>query len=510
MINIPVNKSKSLYEVKFWNEEIETMSLKELVELQNKNLRESKVIERAYKSSVYRDRWDESNVDITSIKTREDLKKIPLSSSDNVRAALTGKLEDYICTEDIRFWFATSGTTGVPKWIPYSDDEIDTLEETLMRTVVMLNQEVKANASKPFKMVFMTTPSPFASGSMGYGVIFVPLLMNLSFETLVFSLSAIDAGISASMRRKPNGIIIMPSLAMKFAVELKKQATPVTRANYEKKKTLKNYLLYLATKLINVKPKHVFRTKIICTGGEPLEPYRESIKKAWGTSAFDLYATTEYPIISPECASHNGIHVWLDLCINEIIPKEELDKESLDPNYKVKTLFLDEAPPGTTGELVFTTFGSVLPLIRYRISDNVKLISLDRCSCGRTHPRIQFLQRKDDMINLGVIRFSTLHLEEKFQEVSNYGEVAQWQVVVQRVEWRAKFKFLIEVKNVKDEVKLKQEITDKILELKQINASLENGMLAPLEINFIDNLEEERTGTGKLRHVIYERLEGEM
>ena len=119
--------------------------------IQNKKLVESDVIARAYTSSVYKKKWDENNVDLSKIKTRDDLKQLPLASSDDVREALTGNIEDYICTEKIRFWFATSGTTGVPKWIPYTDGEIDILEQTLKRTLVMINQEVKADISKPIK-----------------------------------------------------------------------------------------------------------------------------------------------------------------------------------------------------------------------------------------------------------------------------------------------------------------------------------------------------------------------
>jgi phenylacetate-CoA ligase len=497
---------RSIYEKTFWNEELECMPKKQIVELQNRKIRESGILERGSESSVYKKLWNEKKVDISLIKDRNTLKQIPLSKGPLIQEALKGDIRDYVCTDKVRFWFSTSGTTGVPKWIPYSDDEITILEETLKRTIVIMNQELHATKKKPFKGFFLTTPSPFASGSMIYGLIFVPLLANIAFETLIVSLSAVKAGLMAGMTRKPTGLILMPSLAMKISEELRKQASSSVKARYQKKKSLKNLLTYLITKIITVKPKLLFRSKVCGLAGEPLEPYRNAITNTWGTKLFDLYATTEYPIITPECNAHDGMHIWLDLCIAELVPSEELDKEELDPNYNVKTIFLDEAAVGATGELVLTTFGTALPLIRYRISDKVKVISVDKCPCGRTHPRIKFLRRKDDMVNLGMIRFSTYDVDKQLAQVSKNGQVNKWQIRVQRDDWKPRLIVVVEAKNKKNEGALKEEIRAKLHELEMLKSGIDGEMVLPLEIEIVPALEEQRTQTGKLKHVIYENL----
>ena len=141
----------SLYELEFWKEEVECMPKDQLVEFQNKQIVETNLLERAYKSSLYKKKIDENNIDITKIKNREDLKQIPILTGFDIKEALKGDIEDYMCTDNVRLWFSTSGTTGVPKWIPYSDDEILTIEETLKRTLVMWNQDFKASNKKPFR-----------------------------------------------------------------------------------------------------------------------------------------------------------------------------------------------------------------------------------------------------------------------------------------------------------------------------------------------------------------------
>ena len=68
-------------------------------------------------------------------------------------------------------------------------------------------------------------------------------------------------------------------------------------------------------------------------------------------------------------------------------------KEKADPHHVPRTVFLEEAAPGLEGELVLTTFGEALPLVRYRTGDLMRAVGSDRCSCGITHPRVAILGR---------------------------------------------------------------------------------------------------------------------
>jgi phenylacetate-coenzyme A ligase PaaK-like adenylate-forming protein len=125
--------------------------------------------------------------------------------------------------------------------------------------------------------------------------------------------------------------------------------------------------------------------------GEPSAPVKQALIDAYGFESFDCYATTEFPCLFVECSAHAGLHVWMDICISEIIPSHELDKEQTDPLYKPKAIFLSNAEPGIKGEYVVTTFSQAFPLVRYRTEDLVRVVSTKKCQCGLTHPRIEVL-----------------------------------------------------------------------------------------------------------------------
>jgi phenylacetate-CoA ligase len=127
--------------------------------------------------------------------------------------------------------------------------------------------------------------------------------------------------------------------------------------------------------------------------GQHLAPLRDGIREAYGVEPFDCYLSAEFPGLSTECSAHDGLHVWLDVCIPEILPNEELAKERAEARYLPRAVFLDQASVGLEGEYVLTTFAEALPLVRYRTGDLVRVVSTEPCSCGATHPRIESLGR---------------------------------------------------------------------------------------------------------------------
>jgi phenylacetate-CoA ligase len=84
-----------------------------------------------------------------------------------------------------------------------------------------------------------------------------------------------------------------------------------------------------------------------------------------------------------ECEHQNGLHIWADHFIMEVI----------DPASG------EVLPPGEKGELVFTTLTrDAMPLLRYRSRD-ISIVDESPCNCGRTHPRMmRIMGRSDDML----------------------------------------------------------------------------------------------------------------
>jgi len=83
---------------------------------------------------------------------------------------------------------------------------------------------------------------------------------------------------------------------------------------------------------------------------------------------------------------HEGVHIWLDTCIAEILPAVELEERETSAGLRSQAVFLHEAKPGTRGELVVTTFGEALPLIRYRQVKQLRLSPTNAVSAACLTP----------------------------------------------------------------------------------------------------------------------------
>ncbi|MEM2907410.1 MAG: hypothetical protein QW739_04975, partial [Candidatus Odinarchaeota archaeon] len=123
--------------------------------------------------------------------------------------------------------------------------------------------------------------------------------------------------------------------------------------------------------------------------------------------------------------------------------ESELEKESREPGYKPEAVLLSEAEKNLTGELVVTDFKESLPLIRYRIRDLVKIVQVDECICGNICPKLKILGRVDDIINLGIIRFSTISVNEILKSNMVNGRVDKWEIYISRKNYKPLLKLTI-------------------------------------------------------------------
>ncbi len=161
-----------------------------------------------------------------------------------------------------------------------------------------------------------------------------------------------------------------------------------------------SYAIVLAEKLreLQIDPDDL-SLRLGIHGAESMsEEMRGQIENGLGVTALKDYGLTEFggPGVSIECPHKSGFHINEDYFFPEVI-----DPETLVP-----------VPPGTVGELVFTSLQrEALPLIRYRTRDMSYLI-YDTCECGRTLVRHgPILGRTDDMLIVGGVNFFPSQLE---------------------------------------------------------------------------------------------------
>jgi phenylacetate-CoA ligase len=172
-----------------------------------------------------------------------------------------------------------------------------------------------------------------------------------------------------------------------------------------------SYALHLSTVFteIGVDPRRDTRLKIAFLGAEPhSEKMRLKIEVFYGFKGFNSYGLSEMngPGVAFECPEQNGMHIWEDNYIVEII----------DP------VTLKRLPEGEEGELVMTTLlREGMPIIRYRTKDLTRIIP-GTCPCGRTHRRIERIKgRTDDMMILKGVNIFPIQIEKKLMEIPGVG-----------------------------------------------------------------------------------------
>lgn len=163
---------------------------------------------------------------------------------------------------------------------------------------------------------------------------------------------------------------------------------------------------------MGIDPHKDTKLHTVCIGAEPhSEEQRKRIEELLGVKAYNCFGMSEMngPGVAFECKEQNGLHIWEDYVIAEI----------------VNPVTLEPVPDGEVGELVLTTINrEAMPLLRYRTRDLTCFLPGD-CPCGRTHRRLaRFKGRSDDMIILKGVNIFPIQIEKilmNFKELgSNY------------------------------------------------------------------------------------------
>jgi len=173
-----------------------------------------------------------------------------------------------------------------------------------------------------------------------------------------------------------------------------------------------SYALHLSTVFeeLGVDPRRDTQVKIAFIGAEPhSEKMRQKIEAFYGFKAFNSYGLSEMngPGVAFECPEQNGMHLWEDNYILEIV-----DPDTLKP-----------LPDGEEGEMVLTTLlREGMPIVRYRTKDLTRVIP-GPCPCGRTHRRIERIKgRTDDMLILKGVNIFPIQIEKKLMDIPGVGQ----------------------------------------------------------------------------------------
>ena len=362
-----------------WQPEIEAMPREELKKLQDERLvwQVKRMYERV---SCFRERMDEKGLKPEDIRGVEDLHKLPFSYKQDLRDYYPYGLFAEPLDNIVRV-HASSGTTGKKIVVGYTAKDLDDWANAMARQMYAVGAD----------------SSSFVQVAYGYGLFTGGLGAHGGAEKIGATVIPISSGNTQNQ--------IQTMIDFKSTVLC---CTP-------------SYAMYLGEAVEEMGVKDQLSLKAGIFGAEPwTDEMRKSIEEKLGLKAYDVYGLSEImgPGVSYECSEQKGMHVCEDMFIPEII----------DPDTG------EVLPVGASGELVFTTITKEgFPVIRYRTRDICSL-SLEPCSCGRTHIRMNKPRgRSDDMLIIRGVNVFPSQIEEVLLKFNNGTITPNYQIIVDRV-----------------------------------------------------------------------------
>ena len=361
----------------YWNKIIETMPREELVSIQNDRLKS--MISRIYHNvPFYRNKFQEIGLFPEDIKGIEDLHKLPFTTKQDMRDNYPYGLFAADINDIVRL-HASSGTTGKPTVVGYTRKDINNWAEVCARSLVAAG----GTAHSVIQIAY------------GYGLFTGGLGLHYGAEHLGASTIPISSG------NTDRQVMLMKDFNTTLLA-----CTP-------------SYALYLADALedAGISPEELDLESGIF-GAEPWSEYmRTEIEKKLDISAHNIYGLSEIcgPGVASECSCKEGMHVWEDHFVPEIV-----DPVTLEP-----------LPYGSTGELIFSSISKEgIPLLRYRTRD-LTVLNNEMCSCGRTHVRMgRVMGRTDDMIIIRGVNVFPSQIEDVLLEIG--GIEPHYQLIITR------------------------------------------------------------------------------
>ena len=352
----------------FLHPELETMPEDALRQLQLERLQ--KTVRHCMNSPFYQEKFAELGITVDDIKTLDDVRKLPFTTKDDLREHYPFGLA-CVPLRDCTRLHSSSGTTGNPTVVLHTERDLEEWAKAVARCLWMVGSR----------------PEDVFQNSAGYGMF--------------------TAGLGFQYGAEKVGMLTVPAAAGNTKRQIKfirDFGTTVLHAipSYASR-------IYEVMKAEGVDPRKDTQLRVLCIGAEPhSEEQRQRIEENLGVKAYNSYGISEMmgPGVAFECQEQNGLHIWEDYFIIEII-----DPVTLKP-----------VPDGELGELVITTINrEAMPLLRYRTRDLTRLLPGD-CPCGRNHRRLARLQgRSDDMLILKGVNIFPIQIEKillKFKELS--------------------------------------------------------------------------------------------
>ncbi len=375
----------------YWEKEIETLERRDLEKLQVERLVIS--LDRAVNSPYYRKDPEIQQIIKSGLSSVEHIRELPFTTKEQLRNDFPWGFLAANKKEVVRL-HSSSGTTGNPTVVYHNRHDLDSWANLMARSLYAAG----IRDTDVFQNI------------CGYGLFTGGLGFQYGVERL--GCLSIPAGAGNSLRQ----IKLMRDYGTTAA-----HAIP-------------SYLgrLYEVFKEEGLDPHKDTNLHTLVIGAEPhTEEHRQRIEEMFGVKAYNSFGLSEMngPGVAFECTEQNGLHIWEDAFLVEII----------------NPITLLPVQDGEIGELVMTTLDrQAMPLIRYRTRDLTRFLP-GTCKCGRTHRRLDRIAgRSDDMFIIKGCNVFPMQVEGVLLKLPEVGD--DYRIILATIEDQDEMIIEVEVK----------------------------------------------------------------
>jgi phenylacetate-CoA ligase len=432
----------------YWNQELETLSPEALEALQVERLHWT--VSQASRSPFYGRLFAERAITAGSIERVEDIHRLPFTTKEDLRAQFPYGLLAVDRREVVRL-HVSSGTTGQSTVVFHSRRDIDQWADLVSRCMYMTGVRADDVFQNLSGYGLFTGGLGFHYGSERLGALTIPSGAGNSKRQVYF------------MQQFGTTVIhLIPSYALRLMQVMGE---------------------------LGVDPRRDLRLRIAFLGAEPYsEEMRQRVEQFFGLDAYNSFGLSEMngPGVAFECPRKNGMHIWEDAFLVEVV-----DPETLEP-----------CAPGTDGELVLTTLTrEAMPIIRYRTRDLTRLLP-GSCACGRVHRRIDRIKgRSDDMLIIKGVNIFPMQVERVLMDIPEVG--TNYRIVLEQVDGLDTMKVQVEVhsETFREDMRYLRRLQEKITH------DLHNELLITPRVELVQPNSLPRS-EGKAVRVVDNRLQG--
>lgn len=358
----------------FWDKKTETLKPADLQDLQLKRLK--KTLHQVQNVEFYRNRLNSAGIKNSTIKTLDDIQKIPFTKKQDLRDGYPFGFFAVPLKQIVRI-HTTSGTTGKPTVVGYTRNDLDTWANLIARNMTMIGIGEDDIFQNMVNYGMFTGGLGFHYGAEKIGMTVIPSATGNTRRQIEMIR---DFGVT-TIHCTPSYAMHLSEVAEEMDVTLDSLKTGIF-------------------------------------GAEPWsENMRHTLEARLGVTAYDSYGLSELfgPGVAFECPERDGLHIWHDSYLVEII----------DP------ITGERVSDGERGELVVTPLvKEAMPLLRYRTGD-VTMLMEDGCLCSRGKKIQRITGRSDDMLVIRGINVFPSQIEHVLLKIPEVGN--QFMVYIDRI-----------------------------------------------------------------------------